>query len=189
MGRMAAFWLGLAILSLGLVAPAHADSTVNRIVIEDGRSTLSLSFDRPIDSAEASRVAENLNNESIMQTAAADIMFCTTGRSYTDSNGTLKLDRYCNYRQIRWSYRISSGVQAIIVSNVNETGLWYWINGARQPRNAPHNVAKSYLFHGTMSGIDNNKTVDYQDYMTFRHNLGSGGTGSITFAGSIATRA
>jgi hypothetical protein len=28
-------------------------------------------------------------------------------------------------------------------------------------------------------------TVTYQDYMTFRHNIGPGGTGSITFAGSV----
>ncbi|WP_256375766.1 hypothetical protein [Actinopolyspora erythraea] len=27
--------------------------------------------------------------------------------------------------------------------------------------------------------------IDYQDYLTFRHNIGPGGTASVTFAGTL----
>lgn len=164
--------------------------------VQDNHSTLVLKFDKPISKVKAEGLARDL--ESVGRSQAdqsgearltADVMYCSTGRSYTDRNGTMSLQGSCTYRNLQWGYKISSGVQAIIVSNVNETGLWYWINGVRQSRNSPHNVPKNYNFHGTMSNISNNRTVQYQDYMTFRHNVGSGGTGSITIAGEVATRA
>ena len=131
------------------------------------------------------RLRGDLQATSGMVAAASvdPIMYCSTERFYCDSNGRLHLARFCSLRQLRWDYRISAAVQAVIVSSVNETGLWYWINGVRQPRNAPHVVGKSYLLHGTMSGVDTGERVEYQDYLTFRHNIGGGGTGSITFAG------
>lgn len=190
---VAGLLLMLFLVPMAQAAPVRGVSVLK---VQDGHSTLVLKFDKPISKVKADGLARSL--ESVGQSQAdqsegarraADIMFCSTGRSYTDSNGTLSLQRSCPYRNLQWGYKISSGVQAIIVSNVNETGLWYWINGVRQSRNSPHNVAKNYNFHGTMSNISNNRTVQYQDYMTFRHNVGSGGTGSITFAGEIATRA
>ncbi|MGH3796564.1 MAG: hypothetical protein ACRDSP_16945 [Pseudonocardiaceae bacterium] len=183
-------WTAVLTVLLFGAPPASAASTappVRVIEVSAGHNTLTLRLDEPMPASEAATTARTLRQD--MQAAAAltvpDIMFCTTGRSYTDSNGTLNLARFCDLRQLRWDYRISEGVQAIIVSPVSETGLWYFINGVRQPRNSPHVEPRDYLFHGTMSGIDTGVTVDYQDYMTFRHNIGPGGTGSITFAGSV----
>lgn len=110
-------------------------------------------------------------------------MACGDVFSPSDENGRARIERFCDLRQLRWTYRISSQVRAIIVGPVTETGLWYFINGVRQPRNSPHVEPSDYLFHGTMSGVDTGVQVDYQDYLTFRHNIGPGGTGSITFAG------
>lgn len=36
-----------------------------------------------------------------------------------------------------------------------------------------------------MKPVYNNDIVDYQDYLTWRHNIGPGGTAAVTFAGSI----
>jgi hypothetical protein len=179
----------LSVLLLG-APPASAALTappVQMIEIAAGHNILTLRLDSPMPASEAAAATRTLHRDLQASAAAPvpDIMFCTTGRSYTDSNGTLNLARFCDLRQLRWDYRISEGVQAIIVSPVSETGLWYFINGVRQPRNAPHLEPRDYLFHGTMSGIDTGVTVDYQDYLTFRHNIGPGGTGSITFAGSV----
>lgn len=179
-------WAVVASVLLVGAPPASAVPAapqVRVIEIPFGQNLLTLRLDKPMAASDAAAAARTLRQN--MQAPVSDIMFCTTGRSYTDSNGTLNLARFCNLRQLRWDYRISPGVQAIIVGPVSETGLWYFINGARQPRNAPHLEPRDYLFHGTMSGIDTGVTVTYQDYMTFRHNIGPGGTGSITFAGSV----
>ena len=36
-----------------------------------------------------------------------------------------------------------------------------------------------------MKPVYNSDTVDYQDYLTWRHNIGPGGTAAVTFAGSV----
>ena len=56
-------------------------------------------------------------------------------------------------------------------------------------KNAGHYVPDYYQFHGTMTGATRGTRIDYQDYMTFRHNIGPGGTGSITWAGRVNTLA
>lgn len=80
-------------------------------------------------------------------------------------------------------------MRAIVVGNVNETGLRWWRNGAAMPQNSPHLVPANYLFHGSMTYATRGSTIDYQDYMTFRHNVGPGGTASITWAGRVHTLA
>ena len=80
--------------------------------------------------------------------------------------------------------QLSDGIRARIVGNVNEDGLWWWRNGVRQSRNAPHpNRSKYYVFHGTWNPMWNGDLITYQDYISFRHNIGSGGRGSVLFAG------
>ena len=162
---------------------------VLEVVTEQGALTLKL--DKPIPAKRAEQIKKGLQDgmkagdKAVVSASADPIMYCTTERSNSDSNGSFHLARVCSLRQLRWDFRISARIKAIIVSPVSETGLWYWINGVRQPRNSPHVVGKTYIFHGTMSGVDTGERVQYQDYMTFRHNIGGGGTGSITFAGVV----
>ncbi|WP_018687190.1 hypothetical protein [Actinokineospora enzanensis] len=61
----------------------------------------------------------------------------------------------------------------------------WWRNSYVQPKNSPHNVPKNYIFHGTFNPVYGSDHLDYQDYFTFRHNVGSGGTGSLTIAGAV----
>ncbi len=79
-------------------------------------------------------------------------MSCGAVFSPSDENGRAHIERFCDRRQLRWTYRISQQVRAIIVGPVTETGLWYFIDGVRQPRNSPHVEPSDYLCHGTMSG-------------------------------------
>ncbi len=73
------------------------------------------------------------------------------------------------------------------MGNITETGLSWWRKGAAMPQNAPHVVPPSYTLHGSMTPVPYNSRVEYQDYITFRHNVGSGGTASVTWAGRVTT--
>ncbi len=70
-------------------------------------------------------------------------------------------------------------------STINERGLAWWRNGTRMPSNTGHIVAPSYHPHGTMAPVYARNHVDFQDYITWRHNVGPGGTSALTFAGHI----
>ncbi|MFC0530261.1 hypothetical protein [Phytohabitans kaempferiae] len=195
-------FVGAAAITLALAlsasaAPAHAQdaagSTVKSLIIEGQYTTLSLTFDKGISKAEADKL-QNVFAVSSKQVRNAGMVAmapwplnCGEGANFQDSNGTFSVQYNCaSTRTLPWGYRISAAVQAIVVGNVNETGLRWWLNGAAKPQNAPHNVPPSYTIHGTMTPVISYSYVDYQDYMTFRHNVGSGGTGTLTFAGSLA---
>lgn len=156
------------------------------------QSSIDLKFDKPVSVKVADSYVQRLANAIRPVEAAPQLgpeyLSCGGSGKWSDNNGSLTLQYTCSTTdRIAWSYRISPQVQAIIVSNISEQGLDWWVNGVKKPRNAPHNVPKDYLLHGTMSGATRGTQVDYQDYITFRHNLGGGGTGSITWAGRVHT--
>ena len=106
--------------------------------------------------------------------------------SFIDGNGTFDVAYYCGSRRtMPWGYKLSKRVRAIVVGNIHEDGLRWWRNGARQPKNAAHVVSPSYHLHGTMRPVYRKNDVDCQDYITFRHNIGPGGRGSVTFAAHL----
>ena len=102
----------------------------------------------------------------------------------------LAIAYYCggSVRTLPWGFQISYATQAIIVSNVTERGMSWWRNGSFAGQNAPHTVPKDYQFHGTFNPVYAGNDIDYSDYMTFRHNVGSGGTGSLTVAAGSRMR-
>ncbi|MEU4391970.1 hypothetical protein [Kribbella sp. NPDC023855] len=178
------------------VASPQSDPTnVSSVHVESDaakqyRSTIDLKFDKPVSSKLADTYAKKLASEIAPAQLGPEYISCGGNGRWSDTNGSLTLQYTCSTTdRLAWSYAISSAVKAIIVSNVTEQGLDWWVNGTKMPRNAPHVVPKDYLLHGTMSGAKRNSTVDYQDYLTFRHNLGGGGTGSITWAGRVHTLA
>lgn len=187
-------WL---IASLGLVAPSamatEPPADVSEISIEsvsaDGsRATLELGFDSPISQVEAGEVRERLGSEPPVQRAQAlDRLTCQNNLDRSDSNGSWTLQYACfvDYAVLNWGFRLSPANQATVVGPVNEDGLRWWRNSIEQPKNAPHVVPADYLFHGTMKPVYNGDIVDYQDYLTWRHNIGPGGTAAVTFAGSV----
>jgi hypothetical protein len=174
--------------------PAHAiavdERTVDSIVIADNYSRIELFFDGGISQAEAEEIRAALapqaeSGHTTMQDG--EPIRCGNRVVATDGNGKFEIAYSCTSkgRSLVWGFRLSAQVQAIIVGLVNETGLRWWRNGSERPRNAPHTAAPSYQFHGTMSPVSSGNDIDYQDYLTFRHDLGSGGSGSVSFAGSV----
>lgn len=106
---------------------------------------------------------------------------------FSDENGTWQLRFQCfeEYGVVNWHFNFAPSVRSIAASWATEDGLRWWRNGAEQPKGSPHFVPLDYTLHGTMSRVHVGDVLDYQDYITFAHNLDSGGTASITFAGSI----
>lgn len=112
---------------------------------------------------------------------------CGDEVAYSDSNGRWQLRFQCfpAYGVINWDYTLSRKNRSIAASWVSEDGLRWWRNGGRQPKNSPHFAPPDYRFHGTMARVFVGDIIDYQDYLTFRHNIGPGGTAALTFAGSV----
>jgi hypothetical protein len=165
-------------------ARAAKPGDVTSITIKDGFSRLTLTFDKPITQAEATDVTVS---HSLASTASFKTLTCGTSGGYADSNGLFTYQYYCSgsTRTIPWGFSLSASNQATVVGLVNETGLRWWCNGAFVGQNAPHAVPPSYQFHGTMNPVAAGCMIDYQDYMTWRHNIGSGGTAALTLAGTF----
>ena len=112
---------------------------------------------------------------------------CGNTWTASDSNGRIRLSYRCDLspKRVQWDYKLA--ICAIVVSPVKEQGLRWWRGGVSQPQNAPHTEGCLYNWHGTMNPVPVLSSVDYQDHFTFRHNVGSGGSGSVTFAGSYTS--
>jgi hypothetical protein len=156
-----------------------------------GRSVLALRFDSPISRREADQITQRLRADRLIQptTTRADYLSCEGSLTRTDNNGRFDLAFTCfsNYGTMPWGFKLSPAVRAIVVGAVTEDGLRWWRGGAAQPKNAAHVAPPDYHFHGTMKPVYKHNHVDYQDYLKFRHNVGPGGTASVTFAGGVDT--
>ncbi|QLI99624.1 hypothetical protein HZZ00_00620 [Streptomyces sp. NEAU-sy36] len=130
---------------------------------------------------------------TVAQRAAAErrsaVLRCDRNPSWSDANGTLAARFNCPYSNINWGFKISARVQSVITSNVNESGVSWWRNGKRMPKNAGHVVGKSYHFHGTLKPVKHGDHVQFQDYMTFRVRIGGRpGTGSLVWAADVTAK-
>ncbi|BBC92464.1 hypothetical protein SRO_1288 [Streptomyces rochei] len=114
---------------------------------------------------------------------------CDKNPSWSNANGTLAAPFNCHHSTIDWGFKISARVQSVITGNVNESGVSWWRNGRRMPKNAGHVVGRSYHFHGTLKPVRYADHVQFQYYMTFRVNIGGRpGTGSLTWAADVTAK-
>lgn len=168
--RAAAIVATFCLLStVGLAAPAQAESngqaTIDSIVVESGsaafHSTVTLSFDTPIFSKEASKIRANLSAKNgvapvtkgaLAPRAGGTPMWCLGYHSEQDANSWFEIQYNCGTpRTLTWSWKLSAALKVIIVSPVNEIGLDWWRNGVHAGKNAPHpTLPKDYTIHGTM---------------------------------------
>lgn len=195
--RFAFFVAVWTIASIALTAPStladEPPDEVSEISIEsvaaDGyQSTLELSFDEPLSQSEAEQIRQQMTSDApVQRTQEVERLACRTNLDRSDSNGNWTLQYQCleDFAILNWGYRLSPANQATVVGSVTEDGLRWWRNSIEQPKNSPHIVPADYLFHGSMRPVYNGDIVDYQDYLTWRHNIGPGGTAAVTFAGSV----
>lgn len=193
----AIFVTAWTVVSLGLIAPSAmaiepsddvSEISIDSVSADSLKSTLELSFDAPIAQPEADQIRQQMTSEPPVQRAqVADRLACQTHLDRSDSNGSWTLQYQCleDYGILNWGFRLSPTNQATVVGSVTEDGLRWWRNSVEQPKNSPHVVPADYLFHGSMRPVYNGDVVDYQDYLTWRHNIGPGGTAAVTFAGSV----
>jgi hypothetical protein len=184
--------LSLALVMQGSGTLARAESpSVGQLVIRSttsgGSVTLTLKFDKPVTQAEATRLETELASP-LTPAAPASVrnMKCNQSDVLFNSHGRVDLYYKCfpTHAVTQWSIRISTDLQSKIVGQVNEHGMQWWRNSVEQARNASHlNYPKNYIFHGTLNPMWNGNRITYQDYFTFQHNIGSGGSGSVVFAG------
>ncbi len=120
---------------------------------------------------------------------APAVLRCDRNPSWSDARGTLHARFNCHHSTINWGYQISPKVRAVITGKVHETGVSWWRNGTRHPKNAGHVVGAGYLFHGTLKPVTHGDHVQFQDHMTFRVNIGGRtGTGSLTWAADVKAK-
>lgn len=117
-------------------------------------------------------------------------VYCDEFYSFRDENAQFTIQRGCGLNRAPWSIRLAEDVQAICVTGtVNEAGLKWTLNGVSKPQQAPHaGVTCGYIFHGRFSGVSRGDGVTYTDTIKFRHNLGPGGTATVTVYGKLRFR-
>lgn len=192
--RLCAAAVSALLMLVGVASPASAadgSSAVRSIVVESTQgtmvSTVRLDFDKPVSSQQAATLKASLAATPPVTTAAAgESMWCLGSIGVGDANSFFTIQYSCgSRRRLAWSWKLSAALRAIIVSPVSERGLEWWRNGAFAGQNAPHSAPKDYTFHGNMNPVYAGNDIDYQDYATFRHNVGPGGTGSVIWSGSV----
>ncbi|MBE7702305.1 hypothetical protein H9623_18595 [Oerskovia sp. Sa1BUA8] len=107
--------------------------------------------------------------------AAAPVrtLTCATGdKTYVDQNLSMTVRNNCPYKTVNWGMTINASVRSIIVTNISERGMDWWYNGVKKGRNAPHNVYKTYFFHGTLNPTASPGAVKMDDLMTFQVKVG-----------------
>lgn len=108
-----------------------------------------------------------------MAAAPVRTLTCAAGdKTYVDQNLTMTVRNNCPYKTVNWGMTINPSVRSIIVTNVSERGMDWWYNGVKKGRNAPHNVYKTYFFHGTFNPAASPGTVKMDDLMTFQVKVG-----------------
>jgi hypothetical protein len=152
-------------------------------------TTVELTFDTPTDTHLATAIQQDLIREPLLQAQAPQVerLPCQTHIVRLDRNGTINLQYSCfpAYAAVAWSFRLSPRVQATVVGQVHERGLEWWQNSTWRHRGAPHVIPPDYLLHGTIVPVWNGDIIDYQDLLSWRHNIGPGGRIAVAFAGSV----
>lgn len=112
---------------------------------------------------------------------------CNQSHSWSDSDGTYTYQHACGGTTSPWGWKISAAVQAIIISDVNKSGMEWVRNGNGMPTQSPHpDEPKDYQFHSTYNPLHDRDNLNFWDYFTFTVRVnGNTGSGSITISGAI----
>lgn len=156
------------------------------------RSVLEIDFPNGISQQEAASLHNRLTGKRLTSRVIYNWQpKCGNAIKDFDSQGIMGLSYWCNTkpRRVQWDFQIATHLRPLIVSAVHEDGLWWWKNGVRQPKNAPHVVPRDYHFHGSMYKVGKTSRIQYQDHMVFMINYGGRvGRGTLTISGEFKLR-
>lgn len=123
---------------------------------------------------------------SVMAGPTGQDLYCWASYAWGDSNGRFSLQHACGGSTAPWGYKISLTLRNIITGYVYEHGMRYYVNGVNMGRANPHYVPDDNNFHGTFSRTYDYTRVAYDDYFTFRVNVGGRlGDGALSIAGNF----
>jgi hypothetical protein len=146
-------------------------------------SSLTLRFHQPVSASTASQIKSSLEDAAGTVRPDAgptggEFLVCDKLHSFSDSDGTYTIQHACQGTTGPWGYQISTGLCAIVVSAVSESGMTWTRNGKTMPKQSPHpDEFCRYQFHGTYNPEDDFDLIAYNDYFTFEIEVG-GETGN-----------
>lgn len=114
-------------------------------------------------------------------------IYCDEGNAWSDADGTFSLQRACGSDKAPWTFYLSAGLQSICVDGTYiERGMKWVLNGVTKPMQAAHlaGTVCYYKFHGTFT-VSKGDLMSYNDVVSFHHNVGSGGTATLTIYGNV----
>lgn len=149
-------------------------------------SSLTVSFPSgvgsPSQQAEVTRTIASIASPSTAPSRA--IIHCDKRYAFPDSNGTFTIQRGCSSTVAPWGFVIAPHLCAVAISPVNEHGMAWTRNGSTMPRQAPHLIGCTYIFHGTFNPARANDRVTYIDLYDFTVNIaGNIGSARLTIHG------
>lgn len=155
---------------------AQADELVNEYSVSNGadgyNSTLTLEYDAPISKTEAAKEVKEIVGEAgpatiSPQAGKVAVRKCNVMFSQKDSKGNMSIQHKCKSSKSPWGFTLNKNLQKVITSKVDESGMSAKVNGKDLGKQADHNVAKNYFFHGTFTSKDN-QTIDWRDTFKFK---------------------
>lgn len=135
----------------------------------------------------ATKIPTSTLTSANARTPGYHAIHCNSSYSFSDADGRFSVQRRCGSTLVPWGYKFSATLQSICVDyTVDETGLRWWRNGARQTNQSPHNNRGcGYQFHGTLNPVPIGSLVRYADDYSFRHSVGGGGNAALNINGKL----
>jgi hypothetical protein len=192
--------LGALVLCTGNTIPASAASVpspgqvvISRTAIGKGYEfSLTIRIDKPVSASAVSQIRNYL--ERAVRTSAQgagptgrEFLVCNKAHSFSDPDGTFTIQHACGGSTGPWGYRISAGVCAFTVSDVDESGMTWMRNGVRQGMQSPHPEEYCrHQFHGTFNPERDFDIISYSDYFAFEIEVaGQTGSANLEIKGSF----
>lgn len=161
-------------------------------------STLKIRFDRPMDTATATRVKRAISRRLALspgRLASPDAqpsgayLYCNHAYSFSDSNGTFTFQHKCGGTTGPWGYRLSAGLCSLVVSDVAEKGMTWKRNGTTEPRNAAHPAEYcGYQYHAAFNPDHDYDFINYSDTLDFEIDIdGEVGAADVVAFGSFTS--
>jgi hypothetical protein len=182
MRRVSTVLLGVvALLAAGLIPMTQASAIPGSVAVDTAKYSSKLVITQ---NGKTTTVLTPRMKSPLGQGPTGAYLHCNKVYNFSDVNGTYTIQHACGGSTGPWGYRMSAALCGIIAGNVVEAGMSWTRNGVSQPRQAPHTVGCTYIFHGTYNPDRDYDHISYVDSFTFAV---KGGHGSLQIYGDFTT--